>query len=143
MTLEEIMTRNAQVIEPDATLQEAARQMKNLDVGGLPVCDGEKIRGFVTDRDIAIRAVAEGEDPTTCKVSDVMSKEIHWCYVDEDVDKAAQLMEQHKIRRLLVLDRDKMLCGIVSLGDLAVEGEDDEFAGEVLEKVSEPAPAEA
>lgn len=137
VTLEEIMTRNAQVIEPDATLQEAARLMKNLDVGGLPVCDGERLCGFITDRDIAIRAVAEGEDPGTCKVSDVMSKELHWCYADEDVEKAAQLMRQYQIRRLMVLDRDKKLCGIVSLGDLAVEGEDDEFAGEVLEKVSE------
>ena len=135
------MTRNAQVIEPDANLQEAARQMKNLDVGGLPVCDGDKLRGFVTDRDITIRAVAEGQDPATCKVSDVMSKELHWCYADEDVEKAAKLMKDNQIRRLLVLDRNKRLCGIVSLGDLAVEGEDDEFAGEVLESVSEPTAA--
>lgn len=138
MTLEEIMTRNAQVIEPDANLQEAARQMKNLDVGGLPVCDGDKLCGFVTDRDITIRAVAEGQDPANCKVSDVMSKELHWCYADEDVEKAAKLMKDNQIRRLLVLDRNKRLCGIVSLGDLAVEGEDEEFAGEVLESVSEP-----
>lgn len=139
MTLEEIMTRNAQVIAPDANLQEAARMMKNLDVGGLPVCDGEKLCGFLTDRDITLRAVAEGQDPANCKVSDVMTRQIHWCYADEDVDKAAKLMKDNQIRRLMVLDRDKKLCGIVSLGDLAVEGDDDEFAGDVLESVSEPA----
>jgi len=139
VTLEEIMTRNAQVIAPDANLQEAARMMKNLDVGGLPVCDGEKLCGFLTDRDITLRAVAEGQDPANCKVSDVMTRQIHWCYADEDVDKAAKLMKDNQIRRLMVLDRDKKLCGIVSLGDLAVEGDDDEFAGDVLESVSEPA----
>lgn len=139
MTLEEIMTRNVQVIAPDANLQEAARMMKSLDVGGLPVCDGERLCGFLTDRDIILRAVAEGQDPANCKVSDAMTRQIHWCYADEDVEKAAKLMKEDQIRRLMVLDRDKKLCGIVSLGDLAVEGEDDEFAGNVLESVSEPA----
>jgi len=138
VTLDEIMTRNVQVIPPDATLQGAARMMRDLDVGGLPVCDGERLTGFLTDRDIAIRAVAEGQDPATCNVADVMTTRLHWCYADEDVEKAAKLMKEHQIRRLMVLDRDKMLCGIVSLGDLAVEGEDDEFAGEVLESISEP-----
>jgi CBS domain-containing protein len=138
MELREIMTRNVQVIAPDATLRDAARMMKDLDFGGIPVCDGDRLTGFVTDRDIVIRAVAEGEDPSTCKVADVMSDKLVWCFEDEDVEEAGRLMEEKQVRRLAVVDRNKKLVGILSLGDLAVEGEDEDFAGEVLEQVSEP-----
>ena len=138
MQISEIMTRNVQVIPPDATLLDAARMMRDLDVGGLPVCDGDRLTGFVTDRDIVVRAIAEGESPDQCKVSDVMSDEIVWCYEDVDVEEAGRLMQERQVRRLAVLDRQKRLVGILSLGDLAVEGEDEEFAGEVLEQVSEP-----
>jgi len=139
MQLSEIMTRNVQVIAPDATLRDAARMMKDLDVGGIPVCDGDRLQGFVTDRDIAVRAVAEGQDPATCKVSDIMSQGVAWCYEDNDVAEAGRIMQEKQVRRLAVLDHDKKLVGIVSLGDLALESEDEDFTGEVLERVSEPA----
>ncbi len=139
MQLKEIMTRNVQVIAPDANLRDAARLMKDLDVGGIPVCDGDRLQGFVTDRDITIRAVAEGKDPSNCKVSDVMSKGIAWCFEDSDVEEAGRVMEEKQVRRLAVLDQNKRLVGIVSLGDLALESEDEDFTGEVLERVSEPA----
>ena len=138
MQLSEIMTRNVQVIAPDASLVDAARMMKDLDIGGIPVCDGDRLQGFVTDRDIAVRAVAEGQDPSTCKVSEVMSRGSAWCFEDHDVEEAGRVMEEKQVRRLAVLDRDKRLVGIVSLGDLALESEDEDFTGEVLERVSEP-----
>jgi CBS domain-containing protein len=139
MQIKEIMTRNVQVIAPNANLRDAARMMKDLDVGGIPVCDGDRLQGFVTDRDITIRAVAEGQDPSNCKVSDVMSKGIAWCFEDSDVEEAGRVMEEKQVRRLAVLDSNKRLVGIVSLGDLALESEDEDFTGEVLERVSEPA----
>lgn len=139
MQLSEIMTRNVQVVAPDATLRDAARMMKDLDIGGIPVCDGDRLQGFITDRDIAVRAVAEGQDPSTCKVSDVMSRGIAWCFEDSDVEEAGRVMQEKQVRRLAVLDHDKKLVGIVALGDLALESEDEDFTGEVLERVSEPA----
>ena len=126
------------MIAPDANLRDAARMMKDLDIGGLPVCENDRLRGFVTDRDIVVRAVAEGRDPASCKVSDAMSDQLVWCFEDSDVEEAGRLMEEKQVRRLAVLDQNKRLVGILSLGDLAVEGEDEDFAGEVLEQVSEP-----
>lgn len=139
MKLNEIMTRNVQVVDPSTTLEEAASLMKSLDVGGLPICDGEKLLGFVTDRDITLRAVAEGEDPSVCKVSDIMSSGVQYCFEGDEVEEAARLMKENQIRRLLVLDDDKKLVGIVSLGDIATESHGEGSPGEVLERISEPA----
>lgn len=139
MKLAEIMTRDVQVIAPDATVAEAAQLMKEQDVGGLPVCDGDRLTGFVTDRDITIGAVAANKNPSECNVADVMCDDVYWCYEDQDVHEAGKLMRDKQIRRLMVLDRNKRLVGIASLGDLAVGAGDDTFAGNVLESVSEPA----
>ncbi|MEW6296415.1 MAG: CBS domain-containing protein [Thermodesulfobacteriota bacterium] len=139
MQLKEIMTQGVDVISPDATLQEAAAKMKTLDVGPLPVCDGDRLVGMLTDRDIAVRAVAEGRDPTTTPVREVMTPEVIYCFEDQSVEEAAKLMEEKQIRRLPILNRNKWLVGIVSLGDLAVGTGDQQLAGEVLEQVSEPA----
>jgi CBS domain-containing protein len=141
MRLSEIMTRDVEVIAPDAPLAEAARKMQELNVGSLPVCDGQRLVGMVTDRDITVRATSEGRDPTTTRVRDAMTGDITYCYEDQDVAEAARLMEQRQIRRLVVLDRNKRLVGIVSLGDLAVEAEDleDDELAETLEQISEPA----
>lgn len=141
MKLQEVMSRNVQVIPPDATLFEAAQNMKELDVGGLPVCADDRLQGFVTDRDIVVRGIAEGKNPQDCKVSEVMSPDIHWCYEEDDVKEAGQKMESKKIRRLLVLDKDKKLVGIFSLGDLA-RAQSRQLSGEVLQQVSEPTPSE-
>jgi CBS domain-containing protein len=139
MQVQEIMTRAVEVIHPDTTLHEAAEKMKSLDVGPLPVSDGDRLVGFVTDRDITIRATAEGRDPNTTKVREVMTPGVIFVFEDQDVKEAARLMEEHQIRRLVVLNRDQRLCGIVSLGDLAVDTRSQRLPGEVLEKVSEPA----
>jgi CBS domain-containing protein len=138
MKLKDIMTPDVACVRPGDTLQEAARRMKDLDVGPMPVCgDDDKIVGMLTDRDITIRATAEGLDPKTTKVQDAMSEDVVWCFEDQDTDDAATLMQGRQIRRLLVMSRDKRLVGIVSLGDLATEGKKKQ-AGEVLQDVSEP-----
>jgi CBS domain-containing protein len=139
MQVYEVMTPDVEVIHPDATLKEAATKMSQLDIGPLPVCDGERLVGMLTDRDITIRATAQGCDPDTTKVRDMMTSEVVYCFEDQDVETAAQMMEMRQIRRVPVLDRDKRLVGIVSLGDLSVETGDRELAGKTLEGISEPA----
>jgi len=140
MQVKDVMTRGAECTKPDATLQEAARKMKDLDVGPLPVCgDNDRLVGMITDRDITIRAVAEGQDPRTVRVREAMTPNVVYCYEDEDAAAAARLMQENQLRRLVVLNRDKRMVGIVSLGDLAVETGDQRMAGESLQAVSEPA----
>jgi len=139
VNLKEIMSRNVQCVPPDASLQRAASTMKTLDVGSLPVCDGDRLTGIVTDRDIVIRGIAAangGADGLT--VRDVMTEHVIWAYEDDAVEGAAQRMQDRQIRRLPVLDRDKRLVGIVSLGDLAVRNHDDSLSGQTLEQISEP-----
>jgi len=139
MRVSQVMTRNAECIKPDASVQEAAKRMKSLDVGALPVCDNDRLVGVITDRDIAVRSAAEGRDPKADRVQATMTPELVYCFEDEDAADAARRMQEKQIRRLPVLNRDKRLVGIVSLGDLAVEARDDKLSGETLERVSEPA----
>jgi len=140
MQVKQVMTRGVECVSPSATLQDAACKMKQLDVGPLPVCgDNDRLVGMLTDRDITVRAVAEGLDPRKAQVRDVMTPNIIYCFEDQDVDEAARLMKDNQIRRLVVLNQDKRLTGIVSLGDLAVDTRDNYLAGQTLEAVSEPA----
>ena len=141
--IREIMTRDPVVTRPDATLREAARTMRELDSGVLPIGEDDRLLGILTDRDITVRATAEGKDPNSTAVREVMSSEVVSCFEDEDERDAAAKMEQHQLRRLVVLDRNERLVGIVSLGDLAVHTADDRIAGEVTEAVSEPAQTES
>lgn len=141
MELKEIMTRPVEVIHPEATLKEAALKMKQLDVGLLPVCDGKRLVGMLSDRDITIRNTAQGQDPNVARVRDAMTKDVVYCFDDEEIHDAADVMEKHQIRRLIVLDRNKDLVGIVALADLAVHCGDDRLSGEVVERISEPAGA--
>ncbi|MCC2652354.1 MAG: hypothetical protein K0Q60_2517, partial [Microvirga sp.] len=136
MKVAEIMTRNVRVVSPDRTIQEAARLMDEMNVGVLPVCDGRRLRGMITDRDITVRATAAGLAPDTTRVRDVMSDNVWWCFDDDDVNHIVQLMSDHQIRRLPVVDHDKHLVGIVALGDLAtdVQGE----ATRALHRISTP-----
>ena len=137
------MTREPVVIGPDMVLKEAAERMPDLDSGVLPVGQKDRVVGMLTDRDITIRATAAGKDPNQTRVEAVMTPDVVYCYEDEDARDAARKMEEHQLRRLIVLSRDKRLVGILSLGDLAVHTADDRLAGEVAEAVSEPAgPAE-
>jgi CBS domain-containing protein len=139
MKLQDVMSRNVEVVRPDATIQEAARKMAQLNVGPLPVCDGERLVGMVTDRDITVRATAAGRDPRTTPIREAMTDKVIYCFEDQDVREAAQLIEEKQIRRLPVLNRDKRLVGIVSVGDLAVRTHDKGLTGEVVERVSGPA----
>jgi CBS domain-containing protein len=138
MLLKEIMTSTVDVISRDAKAAEAALEMKYLDIGAMPVCDGDRLCGMVTDRDLVVRVVAKGLDPKQVHVSDATSSEVFFCYEDEDLEKASQVMSQKQIRRLPILSRAKKLVGIVSLGDLAVRGKDAQTSGVVLEQVSRP-----
>jgi CBS domain-containing protein len=139
MQVKDIMTTRVECTSPTATIREAAQMMKDIDVGPLPVCgDDDRLAGMITDRDITVRAVAEGLDPSTALVRDVMTPNIIYCDDDQNVSDAAHMMEQNQIRRLVVLNREKRLVGILSLGDLAVDTGDDQLAGHTLEAVSEP-----
>jgi CBS domain-containing protein len=138
MKVNEIITHDPEVIRPETALIEAAQKMKSLDIGMLPVCDGDRLVGVITDRDITVRGVAQGYDPKTARVQEVMTPEVIYCFDDEDVKDVAKKMEEKQVRRLPVLNREKRLVGIVSLGDLAVRTGKEKLAGEVLERVSEP-----
>jgi CBS domain-containing protein len=142
MQLKEIMTPAVETIHPNSSLREAAQKMKSLDVGSLPVTDGGSLLGMVTDRDIAIRGVADGRDPATTPVREAMTPDAICAFDDQRVEEAAQLMERHQIRRLPVLNRNQELVGIVSLGDVAVKRGNDKLSGEVLEGISEPSEPE-
>jgi CBS domain-containing protein len=138
MQVLDIMTPNVEVIHPEATLKEAAEKMSRLDIGPLPVCDGNRVVGMLTDRDITVRATALGRDPNTTAVAEVMTPEVIYCFADQEVEIAAQMMERRQIRRVPVLDRDKRLVGIVALGDLALQGGNRDIAEDTLESVSVP-----
>jgi CBS domain-containing protein len=139
MRVKDVMTRGVACMPPSATLQQAAQKMRDLDIGPLPVCgDNDRLVGMLTDRDITVRAVAEGLDSRTALIRDVMTPTIVYCFEDQDVSEASRLMKENQIRRLVVLNRDKRLVGIVSLGDLAVDAHDEELVGATLEAVSEP-----
>jgi CBS domain-containing protein len=120
MIISEVMTREVRIASPDDTLECAARLMETEDCGSLPVAENERLVGMLTDRDITIRAVARGLSPQDGKVRDVMSREVRYVYDDESVRDVATVMGDLHVRRLPVLDRDKRLVGIVSLGDLAL-----------------------
>jgi len=140
MRVKEVMTRGVECVRPTDELARAAERMKALNVGVLPVCgDNDKLVGMVTDRDITVRATAEALPPRLGQVQDVMTPDVIYVFEDQDVAEAARLMEQHQVRRLVVLNRDKRLVGIVSLGDLAVKAGHEGLSHEALEQVSEPA----
>lgn len=141
MQIREVMTPGAEVVHCDAAAREAAKKMKELDIGSLPVCDGDRLEGMITDRDIATRLVAEGLDASTTKVSDIMTPGVTYCFDDQTVEEASTVMEAHRIRRLPILNREQQLIGILSLGDLAVRTqgtEDHELADAALKDISKP-----
>ncbi len=118
MKISECMSTDVQICAPDDTIRDAARIMRDIDAGVLPVGANDRLVGMITDRDIAIRAIADGMGPDTI-VAEVMSKEVHYCFDDQDIDTVSEQMGDLKVRRLPVLNRDKRLVGIVSLGDLS------------------------
>jgi CBS domain-containing protein len=136
MRVSEAMTREVRVANPTQTIRDAARIMAEIDAGAVPVGENDRLVGIITDRDIAIRAVAEGKGPDT-PVRDIMSKDIKYCYDDEDLEHVAENMGELQVRRLPVVDRDKRLVGIVALGDVA-RHEDHHTTGETTAEVSKP-----
>ena len=130
------MSRDVQIASPKQSIRDAARIMAKIDAGALPVGENDRLVGVITDRDITIRAVAEGKAPTT-KIRDVMSQEVLYCFEDQDLEEVAQNMGEMKIRRLPVVNRDKRLVGIISLGDLARK-EDAGTTGHAISEISEP-----
>lgn len=138
MKLSHIMTGGIESVLPQATLAEAAKKMASQDIGSLPVCaEPRKVVGIITDRDITVRAVARGMDPSRTRVEEVMTREVLSCRSDADVEEACELMERRQVRRLLVTGDDDSPVGIVSLGDIALCLRENQ-SGEVLKKVSEP-----
>jgi CBS domain-containing protein len=132
LTVADVMTRDARLIGPDETVQEAAAAMARADLGALPVGEGDRIVGMLTDRDIAVRVAAAGKDPAKTKVREAMTPGVEYCFEDEAVDDLAERMAALKVRRLPVLNREKRLVGIVSLGDLAADQADAAMAGRAL-----------
>lgn len=136
MKVGECMTRDVRIADPDTTLRQAARTMAECDAGVLPVGENDRLVGMITDRDIAVRAVADGKSPDTA-VREVMSAEVLYCFEDEQVEDVLRNMGELQVRRLPVLDRDKRLVGIVSLSDLAANGETAR-SGETLSDIALP-----
>jgi CBS domain-containing protein len=138
MKIAEIMSSDVQLASPDDTIQAAARKMEEADVGFLPVGENDRLVGMITDRDIALRAVAQGKDPKKTKVRDVMTERVLYCADSEDIEDAAENMAELRIRRLPIVDEDKRLVGIVSIGDIAFRHKAS-VAGDALESVCKPA----
>ena len=140
MQVKDVMTKGVECVLPDQSIAQAAQRMRKLNIGALPVCgENDKLMSMITDRDITVRAIAESCEPDDTCVREVMTPRIQFCFDDQDVTAAAELMEEKQIRRLAVLDHNKRLVGILSLGDLAVKTADDRLSGEALERVSQPA----
>jgi CBS domain-containing protein len=133
------MTLNAEMISPDCNLVEAAEKMKLLEVGALPVCEGDSLVGMLTGRDVIVRAIAEGKNPLRTSVGEIMTPDVFSCYEDDDIHDAAEVMEEKSIHRLLVLNIRNKPVGFVSLADFACKSRDERLAWEILEKISEPA----
>jgi CBS domain-containing protein len=138
MKIREIMTPDAQCIGPDESLVDATALMRQLDVGVLPVCDAGEVVGMLTDRDVAVRAVADGRDPNETAVREIMTRGNVHVFDDQEIDEALRVMEDYQIRRAPVMNREGRLVGIVSLGDIAVDASA-ALSGEALKRVSQPA----
>jgi CBS domain-containing protein len=139
MQVSEIMTTDFEMIDSTNSLTQAAEKMKSLNVGFLPVKEGTRLVGLITDRDIVIRGLAEGKNPGATQVKDIISSRILYCFDDDSVEEAARLMEDNQVRRLIVVNHDQVPVGVVSLGDIAVRAGQESLSGEILERVSEPA----
>ena len=135
--ISEVMTTDVQTVSGDQTAREAAGFMLRAEAGSIPVCEGDKVIGIITDRDITVRAVARGLDPNQTKVHEVMTRDVLACPADSEIEAACELMEKRQVRRLLVTGDDETPVGIVSLGDIALCLREVQ-SGEVLKKVSEP-----
>ena len=138
MLVRETMTKDVEIGNPNMSLQEAAQKMRDGDFGLLPIGENDRLVGMITDRDIAVRAVAEGKDPKQVSVGEIMSKNVLYCYEDQTLDEVAKNLGENQVRRLPVLSRQKRLVGILSLGDLAQANQNPEPVEEALTQISKP-----
>ena len=136
MQVRDIMTRDVQVVSPETPLMDAARKMRSFDIGCLPVCKGQHCVGVFTDRDIVIRAVAEGRNLQNTTAGDIMTTNVVYCSEDDDISTVIKLMEDKQLRRILVLDENKYPIGICSVGDVALDSGDLQLAGEIMHEVA-------
>ena len=136
MQVNQVMSNTVTFVTPDASLPDIARKMRDEDFGAVPVADQDRLVGMVTDRDIVVRCVAQGVDVRNTTARDVMSPRVLYCFEDESVESALQSMGANQVRRLPVINRDKRLVGVVSLGDLSKAAQDP--AGDALKEISEP-----
>lgn len=136
MKIRDVMTRDVEVARPSDTIQQVARRMSELDTGFMPICDGRRVQGVITDRDIVIRVVAENGDPSA-PVSEYMTQQVEYAQETDALDKVTERMGDDQIRRMIVVDENKDLVGVVSLGDLAREGKS-KTVGRALGEISEP-----
>jgi CBS domain-containing protein len=138
MQVKQIMTREVEQVETKTPLIEAAQRMKSYDIGMLPVCDGQSLVGMITDRDITVRATANGFDPQKTMCREVMTPRVVCCFEDQQLGSAVKLMQDNKIRRLPVINRDRRLVGVVSIGDIALGGDDGNLIYASMQKISLP-----
>jgi CBS domain-containing protein len=136
--VQEVMTGRPRAVSPDTLVSEAAQLMESEDVGSLPVVEGDSLTGMVTDRDIVVRAVAQGKDPRGMPVREVSTRDVVAVHPDEDLSEALRLMASHQVRRLPVVDDDNRLVGVVSQADVAQEAKEKQV-GEMVEEISRPA----
>ena len=139
MKIREIMNQKVERADLTLPISKAAEKMRDLDIGFLPICENDKLIGTVTDRDITTKSVAQGRDPRLAPVSEIMRPEIFYCYDDQDVEEIARYMQEKEVSRMVILNPDKNLIGVVSLGDIAKLAVEREVAGEALRKIADAA----
>lgn len=137
MLVREVMSKNVKPIGPDSTVRDAAKEMREGDFGAMPVYDGKKLMGMITDRDIAVRIVAEGKDSSNAKVREAMTNEVLTVYDDDDINKATKVMSDRQVRRVPVIDHNQKLVGMISISDMARINQASDNAGIAMTGVSE------
>jgi CBS domain-containing protein len=139
MQVKEAMCKDFKIITPDTTLREAAECMRDCDCGYLPIGRNDKLTGAITDRDIVVRGIAAGHNPDDAVVKDIMSEEVIYCFEEDDVQKAAEKMKGEQIRRLVVLNKDKRMTGVITVGDIARASNDNHLTGDIEKGVAKTA----
>jgi len=139
MNVKQIMGQDVQCIDPETPIAKAAEKMRELDIGFLAICENDRLVGTVTDRDITIRSVAQGRDARLAPVREIMTQSVFYCFEDDAVEHVAKYMQEKQVRRVLILNREKRLVGVVSLGDIAKASGEKELAGETLGEIAEAA----
>jgi len=136
MKAKDLMSTNPEIISPQTTLKQAAEKMRDQDIGFLPVGENDRLVGAITDRDIVVRGIANGIEDVNASVKDVMTDEIRYCFENDELDKVADMMSKLQIRRLVVLNDNKRITGIISLGDVATKSQDSKLTGNVTKEIS-------